>query len=64
MFIVTILIGLCILFFPLQGIRDFKTEKVSFKIIRLSFIALSLFFLTVGVIDLMNFINHPDTYMR
>ncbi len=27
MFIFTLLSGLCLLFFPLQGIRDFKSEK-------------------------------------
>ncbi|WP_347861887.1 hypothetical protein U0355_01355 [Salimicrobium sp. PL1-032A] len=64
MFIVTILIGLCILFFPLQGIRDFKTERVSFRIIRLSFLAIALFLLAVGIIDFLQFLESPGTYMR
>ncbi|QAS51817.1 hypothetical protein HLI_05995 [Halobacillus litoralis] len=61
-FIFTLLFGLCILFFPLQGIKHFKTEKTSHKVIRLIFIGLALVLITAGVIDLIGFINYPSAY--
>ncbi|WP_390216093.1 hypothetical protein [Halobacillus campisalis] len=45
-----------------QGIKDFKYEKTSHKVIRLIFIGLALALITAGVIDLMGFINNPMDY--
>ena len=64
MFIFTLLFGLCLLFFPLQGIKNFKNEKSSHKIIRVIFLGLSLVLITAGVIDLIDFINQPGDYIQ
>ncbi|WLR47174.1 hypothetical protein LC065_16870 [Halobacillus litoralis] len=58
MFMFPILFGLCVLFFPLQGIKDFRNEKTSHKVTRLIFIGFALLLLTAGGIDLADFINN------
>ncbi|GEN52232.1 hypothetical protein [Halobacillus faecis] len=63
-FIFTILFGLCLLFFPLQGIKDFKNEKLSYKVIRLIFFGLALVLITAGVIDVIGWINNPGDYFE
>ncbi|MBN9653378.1 hypothetical protein J0K78_03790 [Halobacillus sp. GSS1] len=59
-FIFTLLFGFCILFFPLQGIREFKSEKLSYKIIRLIFIGLALSLIAAGIIDGVSYVNNPE----
>ncbi|MGR9050420.1 hypothetical protein ACQ4XT_17450 [Halobacillus faecis] len=64
MFMFSILFGLCVLFFPLQGIKNFRNEKTSHKVIRLIFIGIALLLLTAGGIDLAAFINNPGDYFQ
>lgn len=59
MFIFTLLSGLCLLFFPLQGIRDFKSEQWSYKITRMIFITLALLLITAGIIGIIDFVHNP-----
>ncbi|GGF29197.1 hypothetical protein GCM10010954_30420 [Halobacillus andaensis] len=56
MFVFMFLAGFCILTFPLMGLKDFKNEKKSHKMIRISFIGLAFVFLIGGTIDLMTYL--------
>ena len=55
MFAFMILAGLCVLSFPLMGIKDIKKEKRSHQVTRVVFILIGLFFLWGGVVTMMSY---------